>query len=183
MEREFAVLEEKIADAAARIGGQYFQLPVADADSVYRERVYCYELYHQLRCVWQEFPFSLGGEVDKARHPHFRNGPYARSKPDLLVHEPGNMDRNLACVEVKPCSGGAGEFRDDLKKLTWFCHHARYHRGVFLVYGAQEGETREYDLLNAKLRRAVQDNGEIDLARIAVFAHVAVGQRAERVNL
>jgi hypothetical protein len=24
-------------------------LPVADADAMYRERVYCYELYHQLR--------------------------------------------------------------------------------------------------------------------------------------
>ena len=64
------------------------------------------------------------------------------------------MDRNLACVEVKPCTGEFDEFRADLKKLTWFCHRARYHRGVFLVYGAEAGETGEHDLLKAKLRRA-----------------------------
>jgi len=50
MEHEFALFEGKMADASARIAADYFQLPVADADSVYRERVYCYELYHQLRC-------------------------------------------------------------------------------------------------------------------------------------
>jgi hypothetical protein len=182
MEREFAVLEGMIAGAAARIGAEYFQLPVADADSVYRERVYCYELYHQLQCGWDGFPFSLGGEVDKAGHPHFSGGPYARSKPDLLVHEPGNMDRNLACVEVKPCGASVDEVRDDLTKLTWFCRKARYHRGVFLVYGTERAETPEYGKLLEKLRRASEGNGCIDLARISVLAHAGVGQRAERVN-
>lgn len=183
MEREFAEFEEKVVRACAAIAPEYFQLPVADADSVYRERVYCYELYHQLRCTWQGFPFSLGGEVDKAGHPHFRNGPYARSKPDLLVHQPGNMDHNLACVEVKPCSGSWDEFRDDLMKLTWFCRHADYHRGVFLVYGAEEGETPEYTVLRAKLRRAVEGNTEIDAARISIMAHGAVNRPAEKVGL
>src|SRR5689334_16425882 len=114
MEQEFALFERKLAEACGRIGPEYFQLPVADADSVYRERVYCYELYHQLRSEWGDLPFSLSGEVDKARHPYFRGGPYSRSKPDLLVHQPGNMEGNLACVEVKPCTGAAGEFSDDL---------------------------------------------------------------------
>jgi hypothetical protein len=94
-----------LAASCAQIGGEYFQLPIAEADAVYRERVYCYELYHQLRRLWRDFPFSLGGEVDKEGHPHFKNGPYAGAKPDLLVHWPGNMDGNLACVEVKPGTG------------------------------------------------------------------------------
>jgi hypothetical protein len=55
-----------------------------------------------LRCEWQDFPFSLGGEVDKGGHPHFKNGPYAKAKPDFLVHVPGTMEANLACIEVKP---------------------------------------------------------------------------------
>jgi hypothetical protein len=107
MDQEFATFEEKLARASARIDGEYFQLPVADADSVYRERVYCYELYHQLRSLWNGFPFSLGGEVDKMKHPFFENGPCATAKPDLLVHRPGDMNRNLACVEVKPCCRAA----------------------------------------------------------------------------
>jgi hypothetical protein len=93
------------------------------------------------------------------------------------------MDRNLACVEVKPCIRGFDEFRDDLKKLTWFCCHAGYHRGIFLVYGAEEGETPEYRLLRAKLSRAAEGNNEIDLARIWILRHAAPGQRAERVTI
>jgi len=181
MEREFGVLEQKLAEAAARIEREYFQLPVADADSVYRERVYCYEMYHQLRCGWDGFPFSLGGEVDKVGHPHFRNGPYARSKPDLLVHEPGNMERNLACVEVKACGADIDEIRGDLRKLAWFCGNARYHGGIFLVYSMERDETPDYAVLRAKIGMAARDG--IDLARISVFAHAAVGQQAEKIHL
>lgn len=177
MEQALAILEGKIAEAAARIAAPYFQLPIADADSVYRERVYCYELYHQLRCAWEDFPFTLGGEVDKGGHPHFRNDVYAQAKPDFLVHEPGNMDRNLACVEVKPCSRGFGEFRGDLKKLTWFCRHASYHAGIFLVYGSGARETPDYASLRATLHRAADADGDIDIARIRIMVHPAVGRR------
>lgn len=183
MEREFALFEEKLLDASSRVAAPYFQLPVADADSIYRERVYCYELYHQLRCDWEGFPFSLGGEIDKGEHPHFRGGPYAHAKPDLLVHGPGDMDRNLACVEVKPCLRSADEFAADLEKLTWFCRHARYHRGLFLVYGVQEDETPERVLLQTKLRRAAANNPQIDLARVCLISHPAAGVRAERLML
>ena len=116
MNQEFDSLLAMMASACGRVAPEYFQLPVADADSVYRERVYCYELYHQLCCDWHDFPFSLGGEIDKGRHPYFRGGPYARSKPDLLVHQPGNMERNLACVEVKPCTGALDEIQRRSKK-------------------------------------------------------------------
>jgi hypothetical protein len=135
MEHELRFFEEMLARASGCIGPEYFQLPLADADAVYRERVYCYELYHQLRCLWDGFPFSLGGEVDKGGHPRFQNGPYAHAKPDLLVHVPGNMDANLACIEVKPIGRPVAEFTADLRKLTWFCQNANYYRGIFLVYG------------------------------------------------
>jgi hypothetical protein len=93
LEKSFARLLGLIEHATSLIGTDYFQLPVADADAVYRERVYCYELYHQLRCLWGDFPFSLGGEIDKQGNPHFHGGPYAAAVPDLLVHNPGNIGR------------------------------------------------------------------------------------------
>ncbi|MCC6968047.1 MAG: hypothetical protein IT391_17385 [Nitrospira sp.] len=51
----------------------YFQLPVAGQTlPIYRERVYCYELYYQLRVALpDDFQFSLAGEVDKSGHPIF----------------------------------------------------------------------------------------------------------------
>src|SRR2546426_8735920 len=87
----FERFAEMLTAATIRVAGEYFQLPVADADAVYRERVYCYELYRQLRCLWGAFPFRLGGEIDKTGNPHFREGPYSRAKPDLIVHVPGDM--------------------------------------------------------------------------------------------
>ncbi len=67
-------LDEILRDAAAAIGPAYFQLPIAGKESpIYRERVYCYELYHQMRQRWPpDSPFTLGGEVDKQGHPLVR---------------------------------------------------------------------------------------------------------------
>ena len=67
-------IRDALAGATAAIADEYFLLPGANHDGratlvKYRERVYAYELYHQLRCNWQRWPFSLGGEIDKTQHP------------------------------------------------------------------------------------------------------------------
>ena len=173
MQQAFEQLLAMIDVAVARIEQAYFQLPVADADAVYRERVYCYELYHQLRSTWERFPFSLGGEIDKSGNPHFREGPYAGAQPDLLVHVPGNMDENLAVIEVKSANVGLGGIRDDLRKLNWFCGNARYFRGVFLMYG----EAGEPERLAAMVRRAAVPDIAVD--RIVCMYHRRVGERIE----
>ena len=176
MKRELEHLLEMIDVATSRVTAEYFQLPVADADAVYRERVYCYELYHQLRSRWDGFPFSLGGEIDKSGNPHFRNGPYAGAEPDLLVHEPGNMDRNLAVVEVKSANVGLGGIRDDLRKLTWFCENARYFTGIFLMYG----EAGDPAVALQKVRRA--DGPGVNLGRINCLYHRHAGARPELIH-
>jgi hypothetical protein len=181
MERELQALEEIIAAASATVAPEYFQLPVADADSVYRERVYAYELYHQLRCVWGHFPFSLGGEVDKKGNPHFQDGPYATSKPDLLIHVPGEMERNLACVEVKPFARPVAEFTSDLEKLTWFCKHARYYRGIFLVYGANPQHKDKSAEIHNKVRAAFEAGTNVEPGLIHVFHHAEVGHPIRRL--
>ena len=57
--------------AGSKMDSHYFQLPVARRkERIYRERVYCYELYHQLRnALGDNFAYKLHGEVDKAGHP------------------------------------------------------------------------------------------------------------------
>lgn len=93
MDDELAQVTEWLLSASSQIGREYFQLPVAGAEEPeYRERVYCYELYHRWRCHWfDSFPFSLSGEVDKTGHPLIRGAP----KPDFLVHIPGQMTISL----------------------------------------------------------------------------------------
>lgn len=180
MNQEFRTFITMLETATSRIRHDYFQLPVCDADAMYRERVYCYELYHQLRCLFDEladeFPFSLGGEVDKTGHPLFRDGPYPRAKPDLLVHEPGSMSRNLAVVEVKPATPSRADIGHDLGKLESFCDRAQYFRGVFLVYGG----AGEPDELAGRVRAAA-DARSTDLARLTCLYHRRAGEPARCV--
>jgi len=71
-ERDFEKFVGILKEATSRIEHEYFLLPVAGhEDVIYRERVYCYELYHRMREVFEEceFPYSLAGEVDKNGHP------------------------------------------------------------------------------------------------------------------
>src|SRR5438105_4632194 len=95
-------LTSLLETATAAIEPSYFRLPIDGGDSVYRERVYCYELYHQMRSRWpRHCSFSINGEIDKAAHPILRLLGADRTKPDLLVHQPGSMAGNYAILEVK----------------------------------------------------------------------------------
>ena len=57
--------------ACEQIPKDYFYFPVySEKGTIYRERVYCYELYHQLRLALRRgFKYVLSGEVDKRMHP------------------------------------------------------------------------------------------------------------------
>jgi hypothetical protein len=175
MEREFQHLSSLIDIAVSRIASEYFHLPVAGADTVYRERLYCYELYHQLRCLWGDFPFSLGGEVDKSGNPNFVAGPYAGAEPDLIIHVPGSMNKNLAVVEVKSANARVGGIHGDLRKLTWFCHNAGYHKGIFLLFG----DAGDSEPLAERFGRTA--GPDIDFMRLNCIYHRYIGQRTESI--
>jgi hypothetical protein len=132
-----------LAGATGEVEPDFFDLPVAYGDpghTVYRERAYCYELYHRLRPKWDDArvnlgaPYTLNGELSKAGHPLFEG---LGKTPDLLVHVPRTMDWNLVIVEVKSATGlaDAEDVERDLFKLTEFVGRAQYERGVYLIYG------------------------------------------------
>lgn len=116
----------------------YFQLPISGQDNpVFRERVYCYELYHQMRThLGNDFQYKLDGEVDKNGHPAIPK----EIKPDFIVHVPGNMEQNLVVMEVKPVTADKDEFEHDLKKLEWILANAKYYKAIMLLYG--DGKTK-----------------------------------------
>lgn len=76
----------------------YFKIGEAESTELkYRERVYCYELYHQLRNrLGDSYTYKVDGELDKRGHPVIKP-----CIPDFVVHVPSRMDRNLVVVEVK----------------------------------------------------------------------------------
>jgi len=171
-------IDQILRKATAHIGREYFELPVAGQENpIYRERVYCYELYHQLRLGWPKgTPYSLSGEVDKSGHPLIRNNGLDHAKPDFLVHVPGDMDQNLLVVEVKPVNAKADDIKTDLKKLTAFCCHANYTRAIYLIYGHDDGASQS--AIN-KLREIARSFAErdrrekIDLDAISLWHHDA----------
>ena len=98
-EQDFQQFLKCLMKAIQNIDAHYFKLPVAEnGELIYRERVYCYELYHQLRLLLgDDFPYKLHGEVDKANHPIIKD----EKKPDFIIHVPGEMKQNLVVIEVK----------------------------------------------------------------------------------
>jgi hypothetical protein len=140
MENDFRYFMDCLENAAAMMTNpHYFRLPVLNMETPeFRERVYCYELYHQLRTtISPNWPYELDGEVDKAGYP---NGNVRDKKPDLIIHAPGT-NNNLAVVEVKaiknasgPCAIRSG-LKKDLDTINTFIETLRYYRGIILLYG------------------------------------------------
>ena len=166
-------LDAIIAAASAAIAGPYFLLPVHGGDARYRERVYCYELYHQMRRIWPEdsSPYWLGGEIDKSGHPVMTEVAGA-VKPDFLVHVPGTMD-NYAIIEVKPQRASTRGIKKDIATLANFVAHGQYHRAIYLIYGYQA---------EATAARGQQILGDAaDVPPIEIWVHRHPGASAERI--
>ena len=148
-------------DAIKAIDEDHFQVKRHAADDAYRERAYCYELYHQLREMLAkycpEFPYVMHGEVDKNGHEEITrlldeyklpNDKKARN-PDFVVHKPGSMDdgANLVVIEVKLARERRNELQHDMHKLNAFVTTLGYWHGIMLVFGPEhDGMPPESDV-------------------------------------
>lgn len=159
-------LDGILHDASASIEEEYFLLPIHGSNPVHRERVYCYELYHQMRLRWPATAYRLNGEIDKGGHPYFpRKG--GKPKPDLLVHVPGGGD-NYAVIEVKSSRAKAKEIRKDLNTLCRL-KGLGYQRAIYLVYGSKN--------ILPRIERCAADVTSV----VEVWFHPAVHVPAEQV--
>jgi hypothetical protein len=165
-------LDAVLTNATAALGELYFRLPVEAGEAKLFERNYCYELYHQMRCLWPaDCPYSLNGEIDKRWHPVIRELGEAQVIPDLLVHTPGSMQGNHAIIEVKRATTDADGIRKDLTTLTRFMRDdIHYERGIYLIFGG---------INPTRVARAAQD--EAFDPRIELWLHDRVGEPATRV--
>jgi hypothetical protein len=165
-------LTEIISTATGAIEHRYFHLNIDGSDPIYRERVYCYELYHQMRLRWPPHsPYYLNGEIDKAAHPILQELGADYAKPDLLVHQPGYMSGNHAIIEVKTSQAQNAGIRKDLETLSLFINKVRYERAIYLIYG--HGATEK---IVARIQRSASEI--VELAPIKLWLHQEAGQRA-----
>jgi hypothetical protein len=138
----WTVFRTALDEAIVKIQPSYFRVPRYGLEAAWRERAYCYELYHLLRCqLPEDFPYTLHGEIDKIGHgaivQHF--GKMKRPNPDFILHNPGDMSdkANLVVVEVKRSDAELKLIKQDLWKIRKFIKHVGYQRGVMLFFGEQ----------------------------------------------
>lgn len=167
-------LDRKLADATQRIEERYFSLPVAGlVDPIYRERVYCYELYHQLRNIWGDMAFTLSAEVDKTGNPNISDSNIKQAKPDFIVHVPGQTGphANYAVIEVKKIAAQLSGLKKDIRNLLAFCQNQNYQRAIYLFYG-------DGDMKN--VLKKIHRFREFDISEIEIWWHRSCGQPANR---
>ncbi len=174
-ETDFRQFRDILLDATCKVGDDYFQvLTAGDEDPIYRERVYCYELYHCIREImgWK-FYYQLDGELDKAGHPLIHK--YVGSvKPDFLVHRHGEMNKNLVAIEVKPINASRDKIEKDITTLCNFLKFAHYYRAVYLIYG-QEDEIDKFIQIVREKVAGIPNNS------FYVIWHQHVGHPAETI--
>ncbi len=180
VQQDLDTVSRWLLDASTAIAADYVMLPIAgQEEAAYRERVYCYELYHQWRLHWDGgCPYMVCGVIDKQGHPIIRRN----EKPDFLVHAPGRMT-NLLVVEVKPSNAKLRKMVKDLKTLTYFRRGLgdgqSYFAAYFWVYGMSEAgwRRRSRELLNR-----VRGDRDVDLDLIRPVIHQNPGQPATFVD-
>ena len=104
-----------------------------ESKTIKRERVYAYELYHQMRCLqessekWADYAFNA--EIDKSGHPIIRH----RFNPDMVIHQQGTMSKNLCAIEIKTDPTALRGIEKDFYTLSCMVHCYQYQCGVFII--------------------------------------------------
>jgi hypothetical protein len=117
-----------VLDALQIVGYPYFKIPTADDEyKVQRERVFCYELYHRMRQIQDNYckDLTINGELDKRGRKN-----YNKEIPDFLFHIPGTNNFNETIIEVKNTLQIIG----DLQKIDNFISEHNYKFGILLIY-------------------------------------------------
>jgi hypothetical protein len=151
MEKDFFIFLEQLKEAVTKVDAKYINISVIELpNNIYRERVFCYELYHQLRkLLGDDYKYMLDGELDKKSHPII----YPKI-PDFVIHYRGEMGYNLAIIEVKPIKSiytSITNLEDDLDKIIDFIEVGEYHYGIMLIY------SNGVDLLNKNIIKVFKE--------------------------
>lgn len=135
-----------VTQAVNNVNNSYFKLLTTyNQRGIVRERMFCYELYHQMRCLGVTSNDKiLHGEIDKRGHCDFLKDD--RLNPDFVLHQPGSFDQNSLVIEVKGKLGRIDGLRKDFKTLLKFTGDYKYKTGIFVIYN------HDFDELKQKVR-------------------------------
>lgn len=148
---------------------------------IVRERVFCYELYHQMRCLQEEMGLGeihIHGEIDKSGHDLFRDAP---RNPDFIFHVPGTMDNNSIVVEVKGSIRDKAGVLKDLQTLSKFTDDKhKYCCGILVIFNTSMEEFKR--LVEEYLNLKIVAEG-LSINRIMVLCKKKYGAPVESKSL
>lgn len=171
-----------IAQAANRVEASYFKVPVNyGIGLIVRERVFCYELYHQIRSIMNTeksiFPGAeFHAEIDKGGNSFFD-----KQNPDFVLHVPGTNEYNTLVMEVKGKldSHSIQGIKKDFTTLNSFIILCNYKIGVFLIYN----HTVQELMLRAKKHISAIVNSEETQRKIFVVSRTKLGRSSVPTSL
>ena len=171
-----------IRDALENIEDEYYKITTTYAPlGIVRERVFCYELYHQMRLLQDGRglkDITIHGEIDKSGHGQFSSN--ARLNPDFVFHVPGMMQENIIVVEVKGNVENNGIYKD-IKTLSKFTNEKHYYRlGVLIIYNFTKDEFwgKTGNFINNKISES-----KINTLKILVLCKKCKNTPSEIINL
>lgn len=128
---------EQIQKAVKKVPNKFWKVKRASSvKSVYRERVFCYELYHILRQMQdnKEFKYKfrdINAEIDKSGDTAFKT----HYNPDFIFHTQGKDKQNFCAVELKVSLYGNSVqgVKKDFSTLADLIANHNYKIGVFIL--------------------------------------------------
>ncbi|KML32336.1 hypothetical protein [Rossellomorea marisflavi] len=135
--------------------------------SMHHERVFCYELYHQLRKIMEHNKLKenvilqaelrkaqVGSEVEQLFELKSIDGVYY---PDFLIHEPHTNDNQDLIIEVKANPRlTVKDMKKDILKIDQFINRYEYKKGIFLAINIKEDKLNQL-LSNAELLECLKE--------------------------
>lgn len=129
-------IEGLLKCATKGIAAEWFSITNSDENNKLKERVYCYELYHQLRLLACGNKLLWQCEIDKSGRTKFK-----REKPDFLLHVP-NSEVNHLVMEVKTSDSRFEGWKKDVETLIRFLDEHDYKKAYFLIFGSKDPSRR-----------------------------------------
>lgn len=151
-----------LTQALDNVDKEYFKI-LTTYDEIVRERVFCYELYHQMRLLQNIHGlsgFALSGEIDKRGHTGIETEDW--KNPDFVFHEYGTFDRNEIIIEVKGKINVEG-IKKDFKTLLKYASRYQYNHSFFILYNHNLIEFQEQFLgqMDSETIRNLKNNKSI----------------------
>lgn len=134
---------ETLKNALFSVDPSYYSVITPLEDSQYIERVFAYELYHQMRL---RFPVKNGCVDSMVIHGEYRKAlkfvPDLENErtviPDLVVHQSQTLQNNLLAIEIK--SSRYPKPKDiiaDLDKLRYYSQRLRFDVTLLIMINSK----------------------------------------------